>query len=88
MDIARFQDAEYAVIHGFDWCEDTTRARERFSAAGRAFRYVDLEAAPDTKDALHALALRSTPVIVMPDGRVEMEPDDDVLDELIAASRA
>lgn len=51
--------------------------------AGRPFRYVDLGAATATRDALHALGFTSTPVVVSPDGRFEMEPSDDVLDELI-----
>lgn len=83
MDIARLRDAEHAVIYGVDACDDTTRARERFTTAGRPFRYVDLETVPATRDALHELGFTSTPVIVIPDGRIEMEPSDEVLDELV-----
>ncbi len=74
------------VIYGVDTCEDTTRARERFDAAGRAYRYVNLDLEPAERERLHVRGLRSTPVVVTPDGRVEMEPTDEVLAVLIAAT--
>lgn len=74
------------IIYGVDTCEDTTHARERFDAAGARYRYVNLDLEPAERERLHARDLRATPVIVMPDGRLEMEPSDEVLAELIAAS--
>jgi glutaredoxin len=79
-------DPTITVIYGLDTCEDTSRARERFGAAGRPFRYVKLDKATDVRDRLHVAGLHSTPVIVLPDGTLAMEPADDVLTELIDAT--
>lgn len=83
-----FRDMARTVIYGVDSCEDTTRARQWLVDADLPFRYVDLDAANDTRASLHALGLTSTPVVVTPDGRVEIEPSDEALDELFGASNA
>jgi mycoredoxin len=84
MTIDDFHDPAIAVIYGLDTCEDTTRARQRFEAAGQTFRYVRLDVDTAVRDRLHAAGYRSTPVIVLPDGTLAMEPDDATLAELIA----
>ncbi len=81
-----FRDPTMTVIYGLDTCEDTTRARDRFDAAGRAYRYVRLDRDTATRDRLHAAGYRATPVVVTPDGRLAVEPDDDALAEFIAAT--
>ncbi len=81
-----FRDPTVTVIYGLDTCEDTTRARARFVAAGRAFRYVRLDRDMAIRDRLHDAGFRSTPVVVTPDGTLAMEPSDEVLAELIAAA--
>lgn len=86
MSIDDFRDPAMAVIYGLDTCEDTTRARERFDAAGRAFRYVRLDEETVVRDRLRAAGYRSTPVVVLPDGTLAMEPDDATLADLIAAA--
>jgi glutaredoxin len=79
-------DASMTVIYGLDTCEDTTRARARFDAAGRAFRYVRLDVDTGIRDRLHTQGLVATPVIVTPAGDVSVEPSDDELDRIIAAT--
>ncbi|MEK6721245.1 MAG: glutaredoxin domain-containing protein [Chloroflexota bacterium] len=81
-----FRDVAMTVIYGVDTCEDTTRARARFDAAGRAFRYVRLDVDTATRQRLHDLGLVSTPVLVTPAGTVSVEPSDDELDVIIAAT--
>lgn len=80
------RDVAMTVIYGVDTCEDTTRARARFDAAGRAFRYVRLDVDTARRQRLHDLGLVSTPVVVTPAGTVSVEPSDDELDEIIAAT--
>jgi glutaredoxin len=84
--IEDFSDPHLTVIYGVDTCEDTTRARERFDAAGRIFRYVNLDLEPETRARLHAQGYTNTPVVVSPSGEVAVEPSDEVLDDLIALS--
>lgn len=81
-----YSDPTITVIYGLDTCEDTTRARERFDAAGRQYRYVRLDEATDIRNRLHEAGLQSTPVVVIPDGTLAMEPSDEVLADLIAAT--
>ena len=80
------RDPRVTVIYGLDTCEDTTRARERFDEAGRAFRYVRLDREPGIKTRLHARGLTSTPVVVTPAGTIAMEPSDEELATIIAAT--
>ena len=81
-----FQDPEVTVIYGLDTCEDTSRARARFDAAGHGYRYVRLDEETSVRDALHALGLLATPVVVTPAGDVTVEPTDETLDRIIAAT--
>ena len=82
------RDPEVTLIHGVDSCEDTTRARERFDAAGRRYRYVDLDADPATRQRLHDAGLVVTPVVVTPAGDVFIEPSDAELAAIIASTAA
>jgi hypothetical protein len=84
--IDAFRDPRVTVIYGVDSCNDTTRARARFSDAGRSFRYVNLDHVPEVRDGLHALGHRATPVVVPPAGDAAVEPSDETLDAIIAAS--
>ncbi|TFG67235.1 MAG: NrdH-redoxin [Thermomicrobiales bacterium] len=79
-----FRDPAVTIIYGVDTCEDTTRARERFDAAGRAYRYVRLDEDTAARDRLHAASYVSTPVVVTPGGTLAVEPSDEILAELIA----
>jgi glutaredoxin len=81
-----FRDPNLTVIYGVDTCEDTTRARERFEAAGRPFRYVRLDEDVAARQRLHAGGYLATPVVVTPTGAAFVEPSDEVLAEILAAS--
>ena len=80
------RDARETVIYGLDTCEDTTRARDHFDAAGRAYRYVRLDVDIASRQSLHRAGYHATPVIVTPAGDRYMEPSDELLAEIIAAT--
>lgn len=86
MTIETLGDPQVTVIYGLDTCEDTTRARERFDAAGVAYRYVRLDLETDIRQRLHAAGHVATPVLVTPTGGILVEPSDEDLAVLIAAS--
>jgi glutaredoxin len=86
MSMEAFQDPDVTVIYGRDTCEDTSRARARFDAAGRGYRYVRLDEETGARDALHARGFLATPVVVTPAGDAEVEPTDETLDRIIAAT--
>jgi hypothetical protein len=80
------RDPLMTVIYGVDTCEDTTRARDHFDAAGRAYRYVRLDLATATRRRLHDAGYLSTPVIVTPTGDLFVEPSDERLAAIVAAT--
>jgi glutaredoxin len=86
IDITWLIDLDRTNVYGVDTCEDTTRAREYFTAAGHAFRYINLEAEPTTRDRLHAMAYRKTPVVVTARGDIHVEPEDEALAGIVASS--
>ena len=69
------------TVYGYDWCEDTTRARDAFDAAGATFVYVDMDGDAVAKATVHLAGYFSTPVIVTVAGRVFVEPSDEELAE-------
>ena len=83
MPIEELRDPEVTVVYGLDTCEDTTRARERFDAAGHAYRYVRLDVDTAARDRLHAAGYRATPVVLTPGGATVMEPSDAELDAMM-----
>lgn len=86
LSIDAFRDPRTVVIYGVDTCEDTTRARARFEAAGRPFRYVRLDVDTGVRDRLHGDGYLATPVVVTPSGDLSVEPSDEELTEIIAAT--
>ena len=68
------------TIYGFDWCDDTTRARRAFEAAGATFVYVDMDQDAAAKTQVRGVAgYPATPVVVIPGGGVHVEPSDEEL---------
>jgi len=81
-----FRDPEITMIYGRDTCEDTMRAIARFDTAGRAFRYVRIDVDTETRARLHARGHTATPVVVTPAGAISVEPSDEELAKIIAAT--
>ena len=86
MPIEELRDPEVTVVYGLDTCEDTTRAREHFDAAGHAYRYVRLDVDTVARDRLHAAGYRATPVVLTPGGAIAMEPSDTELDAMMGVA--
>jgi len=86
MTIDELRDPQLTVIYGEDTCEDTTRARGHFDAAGRAYRYVRLDLETMTRERLHELGYLATPVVVTPQGTVFVEPTDERLNAILLAT--
>lgn len=81
-----FADPDVTVIYGRDTCEDTVRAMARFDAAGRTYRYIRIDVDTDIRQRLHDQGLLATPVIVTPAGAISVEPSDEGLARIIAAT--
>ena len=84
MGIEELRDPHMPVIYGEDSCEDTTRAREHFDAAGRVFRYVRIDQEAAIRQRLHEAGYLATPVIVTPSGGLFVEPSDEELALILA----
>ncbi len=76
------------TVYGRDTCEDTVRALGHLAASGVAFHYVNLDLEPAERDRLVALGYVATPTVITPAGRVEVEPSDPTLEDLVAGIRA
>lgn len=84
----RLSSPDTITVYGYDWCEDTTRARHYFDAAGVAYVYVNYEVDPAARTMVHGSGFGSTPVVVTPQGTLFMEPSDVELAGIVAALAA
>ena len=82
----RLAAPDVVTVYGRDTCEDTTRARQHFEHVGLMFAYVNLDLDPDAKAAVNGAGYFQTPVIVTPQGTIQMEPSDDELAEIAMAN--
>lgn len=76
------------TVYGRDTCEDTVRANGHLAAAGVPFHYVNLDLEPAARELLVGLGYVATPTVITPAGRIEVEPSDATLEELVASLRA
>ncbi|MEV0804967.1 glutaredoxin family protein [Micromonospora sp. NPDC050200] len=69
------------VVYGTGWCPDVRRCRALLDAAQVTYRYVDLDEDPAAVALVRMLqhGPRRVPTLVWPDGRLLVEPTDDVL---------
>lgn len=74
-------EATEIIVYGTSWCPDVRRSRALLDEAGVTYGYVDLEADKAATRRVRKLqkGARRIPTIVMPDGTVLIEPDDDAL---------
>jgi mycoredoxin len=75
-------DIDRIVVYGRDTCEDTQRARRHFDRVGLDYRYVNLDLDAEARMRVAASGYHATPVVVTPDGQVDVEPSDERLAEL------
>lgn len=83
----RLPAVDIVTVYGVDTCDDTTRARQHFDAAGLPYRYVNYEMDPAAKVLVHAAGYTSTPVVITPQDTLFMEPSDEELAGIVAAAR-
>ena len=79
------EPAEVVLVYGRDTCDDTTRARDHFEAAGVPFRYYRIDEDEDARMLVHGAGYFSTPVVITPSGRIYMEPSDEELAAIVAS---
>jgi len=64
-------------MYGADWCGDCRRAKRVLERGGVDYEYIDLVAEPERVDEARSIGKATRiPVIVIPGGRVLVEPDD------------
>ncbi len=80
----RLASPDAVLVYGLDTCDDTTRARAAFDAAGFAYRYVNYDLEPAAKALVHGAGYTHTPVVVLPGGTLFIEPSDDELAGIVA----
>lgn len=81
----RLSSPDTITVCGYDWCEDTTRARHHFDAAGAPYTYVNYDLDPAAKALVHGAGYGSTPVVITLQGTLFMEPSDEELAGIVAA---
>ncbi len=63
------------TMYGTTWCSDCTRTRQQLTRAGVAFEEIDIEEDPTAAQVAEEISgSRRIPVVVLPDGRVFVEP--------------
>lgn len=68
------------TVYGKQDCTDTLRSRALLDVEGVAYRFVDVLADDDARERARELSgVSSVPVIVVPSGRVLVEPSDEEL---------
>jgi mycoredoxin len=74
------------MMYGTSWCGDCTRARAQLTRAGVPFVDIDIEDDPAAAAvAQETSGSRRIPVLVLPDGRVLVEPTHPELAEALGA---
>lgn len=81
----RLPAVDLVTVYGVDTCDDTTRARDHFDAAGLGYTYVNYDDDPAAKALVHGAGYGSTPVVITPQGSLFMEPSDEELAGIVAA---
>ncbi len=84
----RLPAPDVVTVYGVDTCEDTTRAREHFDAAGMSYLYVSYDLDPGAAAVVRGAGYGNTPVVLTPDGGVFMEPTDEELAGIVTSVTA
>lgn len=74
------------LFYGADWCGDCRRSKALLARLGVPYTLIDTELVPGAKEEMAALngGSGSIPTIVLPDGRVLVEPSDAELTAALA----
>ena len=73
------------VMYGASWCGDCRRSRAFLDEQNIEYDYINIEEDPAAAEKVVALTkgFRSIPTIVMPDGKVLIEPSNEELAEAL-----
>ena len=66
------------VMYGTSWCPDCARSKRLLDRNNVEYQWINIEEVPEAADAVRHIndGLQSVPTIVLPDGRVLVEPSD------------
>ena len=66
------------VMYGTSWCPDCARSKKLLDGHNVEYQWINIEEVPEAADAVRQInnGLQSVPTIVLPDGRVLVEPSD------------
>ena len=79
-----FPASDRIVVYGADWCGDCRRAKRWLNESGAPYTWIDRDADPELRARLAAAGYLAIPVVVLPDGRVLVEPSNRQLEEAVA----
>jgi mycoredoxin len=73
--------AELVIIYATQWCWDCRRAKRFFDKHKIAYRWIDIDQDVEGEQFVRKInnGFRSVPTIVLPDGSVLVEPNDQLL---------
>jgi mycoredoxin len=83
-------DSNIITIYATEWCWDCRRARKFFDQHGIAYRWVDIDDAPEAEAYVKQTnrGMRSVPTIVFPDGSILVEPSNQELERKLEVYQA
>lgn len=75
-------------VYGADWCGDCIRAKRLLDRRGLEYEWIDVDVQAGAAQEAVQLAngRKNIPVIVLPDGKVLVEPTDPELDQALSAA--
>ena len=71
------------TVYGADWCGDCRRAKRWLNSSGIEWTWIDRDADPEVRRMLADAGYLAIPVVVLPSGRVLVEPSDTQLAEAV-----
>ena len=74
------------TVYGADWCGDCRRAKRWLNASGFDWTWIDRDADPEVRRMLADAGYLAIPVVVLPSGRVLVEPSDAQLAEAVGSA--
>lgn len=74
------------TVYGADWCGDCRRAKRWLNRSGLDWTWIDRDADPEVRRMLADAGYLAIPVVVLPSGRVLVEPSDAQLAEAVGSA--
>jgi glutaredoxin len=74
------------TVYGADWCGDCRRTKRWLNTSGIEWTWIDRDADPEVRRMLADAGYRAIPVVILPSGRVLVEPSDAQLSEAVGSA--